>query len=60
MDEKVVKIPISQQQRMRNQYGEACVPCKNSNRWLQFPYASIFDGKEDLLKVEVMTLDKNH
>lgn len=34
--DKIVKLPISSDQRKINKKGEGCVPCQTSGRWLNF------------------------
>lgn len=54
---KVIRIPIEYKQRMINKYGQGYVPCEISGRWLQFPEESAFVGNEELMFVDVMTMD---
>lgn len=53
-DDKIIRIPVSYDQRKINEYGQGHVPCGVSNRWLQFP-----EEATDLryIFVDVMTLN---
>lgn len=56
-DNKIIKIPISYDQRKINEYGQGYVPCAISNRWLQF-----HEETTDLrfISVDVMTLNTDN
>ncbi|MCB2354464.1 hypothetical protein [Clostridium estertheticum] len=56
MDDKIIEIPISYDQRKINEYGQGYVECGVSNRWLQFNKQSP-DLK--VITVDVMTLNTN-
>ncbi|WP_163581128.1 hypothetical protein [Gracilibacillus saliphilus] len=51
-DKKIIKIPISYDQRKINEYGDGYVPCLVSERWLQFPETA---NNENNIIVDVMT-----
>lgn len=55
MAEKVIRIPISREQRLLNKHGNGYVPCEVSGRWLQFGAESELIGDKNLLFVDVMT-----
>lgn len=52
----IVKIPISYNQRKRNEMGKGYVPCEVSERWLQFPEL-VSDYR--CITVDVMTMGRN-
>ncbi|MGE6488499.1 hypothetical protein [Paenisporosarcina sp. NPDC076898] len=58
MDEnKIVKIPISYEQRKINEHGNGYVPCQVSSRWLQFNTLITY---KDYIMVNVMTETENN
>lgn len=59
MENKIIRIPISQKQRLINTHGNGFVPCEVSGRWLQFPEESAFIGEKNLMFVDVMTYGDN-
>lgn len=55
-NEKIIKIPISYEQRKINENENGYVPCQISSRWLQFgEESSLLQGGE-FISVDVMTL----
>lgn len=50
--EKVVQIPITEEQRKINENGNCCVPCQVTTKWLQF---NSFAMDEKHLEVNIMT-----
>lgn len=52
-DEKIIKIPISNKQRIYNSHGQGYVPCKISNRFLQFE--ETYCESNNYVFVDVMT-----
>lgn len=60
MKDKIIKIPISFDQRQINIHGTGYVPCEVTERWLQFPEESQFVGNKELMFIDVMTYGKEH
>jgi hypothetical protein len=57
MDEKIVKIGVSESQRRKNRFGKLGVPCLVSSRWLKFNGESSLIGAGEAIAVDVMTGD---
>lgn len=56
MSKKVIKFPITYDERMINEMGLGYVPCEVSGRWLQFPENSDWIGNRgEFMFVDVMT-----
>lgn len=56
-EKKIVKIPISYEQRKINENGVGYVPCQVSGRWLQF---NTMVQDEKYIEVNVMTQTENN
>ncbi len=54
-DKKVVRFPMSRQQRVRNHMGKGYVPCEVSIRWLQFDLRSYVGRGGEFITIRVMT-----
>ena len=59
MKNKITKIPISYDTRLKNQLGKGAVPCLVSERWLKFSTESSLLQDGEYVSVDVMTKDKN-
>lgn len=57
MDKKIIRMPISGEERNRNLYGAGYIPCQVSDRWLQFE--DKYNPESGCVLVGVMTLDSN-
>jgi hypothetical protein len=60
MDEtinNVIKLPITKSQRYRNKLGKLAAQCIVSERWLKFEQEYTSYGGNDLITLDVMTLD---
>jgi hypothetical protein len=55
VEKKIIKIPISFDQRKRNQKGEGYVPCEISDRYLNFYMESDVLNSGEFISVDVMT-----
>lgn len=55
-DKKVIKIPITHDERKINEFGNGYVPCQVSGRWLQFPDTATDDR---WIFVDVMTMSED-
>lgn len=62
-DSKIIPFPVksdtTHKQRMLNQWGDGCIPCFVSDRWLQFNTTSDMCGDTELVMMNVMTLNKD-
>lgn len=59
MDEqsnKIIRVPITYDQRKRNELGDGYVPCQVSGRWLKFSEEASDDR---FIPVDVMTMGEN-
>ena len=52
-DNKIIRMPISYEQRKINEFGNGYVPCDVSERWLQFSDSGLKSGS---VLVNVMTM----
>ncbi|NMA58624.1 hypothetical protein [Clostridium cochlearium] len=57
MDKKIIRIPISYEQRKKNDKGEGYVPCQISGRYLNFSMESNVINDDEAIFVDVMTED---
>lgn len=58
--DKVLKFPISNWERIKNQMGKGYVPCMVSERWIQFPNKSGGNySKGEFIEISVMTRGDN-
>ena len=53
MDEKIIKIPISYENRKKNEKGKGYVPCQVSERYLNFSMESTTVNDEEFIYVDV-------
>ncbi|HZK37861.1 MAG TPA: hypothetical protein VFC98_03130 [Clostridia bacterium] len=59
MGNKVIRIPISYDQRKKNEKGPGYVPCQISGRYLYFDMESCILKGGEFISVNVMTSDTN-
>ncbi len=59
MDKKVIRIPISYEERKKNKVGEGCVPCQVTGRYFNFSMVSDVLNVGEFIYVDVMTSDTN-
>ncbi len=57
MDGKVVRMPISYNQRRKNEKGKGCVPCQVTGRYLDFNLKSAILNVREVITIDVMTSD---
>lgn len=59
MGNKVIRIPVSYDQRKKNEKGPGYVPCQISGRYLYFCMESDILKEGEFIWVDVMTSDTN-
>lgn len=60
MDKRVIRIPISYNQRKKNEKGDGYVPCQISGRYFNFSLESDSLNEGEFIAVDVMTEDTSN